>query len=356
MAHLVLATGRVVAFILFLTIAFLSNAATRPRDTGGAPQAVHTGLLDSPWLQGIAAIGLVLIGVCIQAVRIGPLRRRNSAIERLLEEQTHALRLLSSELESAKRTVSEAERASNRFLANVSHELRTPLNSILGFSELLLEGVGSLEDDKQRRFLSNVRHSAQHLLSLINDVVDMSKIESGKMELHVDRLAIGPLVGSTVEMIRGFASPHRITIGSDVARDLPMIFADAVKVRQIVHNLLSNAVRFSVSGGSVSLAVRFVELESSPLGTDSIEIRVADQGSGLPEDAIRAILAEQRLTAVYSKLGMAAGLGLSIVRRFAEMHGGQLSAQSRPGEGSTFRVLLPLDAREHDTDKVSMKV
>ena len=263
---------------------------------------------------------------------------------------------MSADLESARRLVSEAEQASSRFLANVSHELRTPLNSILGFSELLLEGVGSLEDEKQKRFIANVRRSAQHLLSLINDVVDMSKIESGRMELHVDRVAIEPLVGSTVEMVSGFAAPRRISVISEIERELPMIFADAVKVRQIVYNLLSNAVRFSIAGGVVNLAVRLVNLDRSPLGADAIELRVADQGSGIPEDALKAILAAERHTAIYSNLGLGPGLGLAIVRRFAEMHGGRLAAESRPGEGSSFRVWLPLDAREFDTDKISMTV
>lgn len=356
MAHLVLATGRVAALVLILSIPFGPSAAAQPPGSGLTQHDERAGLLESPWMQAIAAAALVLVGICIQTIRTRPLQRRNAELERLLDDRTQSLGELSVELDSARKSVSEAEQASSRFLANVSHELRTPLNSILGFSDLLLEGVGALADDKQARFLSNVRRSAQHLLSLINDVVDMSKIESGRMELHVDRVALGPLAKSTLEMLSGFAEPRRITMISDVEKELPMIFADAVKVRQIVYNLLSNAVRFSVAGATVNLSVRLVELSRSPLGADAIEIRVTDQGSGIPEDALRAILAAEHHTAIYSKLGLGPGLGLAIARRFAEMHGGRLAATSRPGEGSTFRVWLPLDAREFDTDKISMTV
>ncbi|MGK2857838.1 MAG: sensor histidine kinase [Thermoanaerobaculia bacterium] len=356
MAHLVLATGRVAVLVLMLSIPFGLSVAAQSPGSGLTQNDERARLFESPWIQAIAAVGLVLVGVGIHAIRTRPLRRRNAELERLLDDHTQALGALSVELDSARKSVSEAEFASNRFLANVSHELRTPLNSILGFSDLLLEGVGALAPDKQTRFLSNVRRSAQHLLSLINDVLDMSKIESGRMELHVDRVALGPLVGSTLHMISGFAEPRCITMISDVEKERPMIFADAVKVRQIVYHLLSNAVRFSVAGATVNLTVRLVALAQSPIGADAIEIRVTDQGSGIPEDALKAILAAEHHTAIYSKLGLGPGLGLAIARRFAGMHGGRLAATSRPGEGSTFRVLLPLDAREFDTDKISMTV
>ncbi|MCM2317282.1 MAG: HAMP domain-containing histidine kinase [Thermoanaerobaculia bacterium] len=355
MAPLVRATGRITVLALLLS-PNVDSAASQLADAGGLQGSGPSGFLASPWFHLLAALGFVLVGVCVQSIRTRPLRRRNAELQQLLATRSDAFDRVSAELESAKRLVSEAEHASSRFLANVSHELRTPLNSILGFSELLLEGVGSLEDEKQKRFIANVRRSAQHLLSLINDVVDMSKIESGRMELHVDRVAIEPLVGSTVEMVSGFAAPRRISVISEIERELPMIFADAVKVRQIVYNLLSNAVRFSIAGGVVNLAVRLVSLDRSPLGADAIEIRVADQGSGIPKDALKAILAAERHTAIYSNLGLGPGLGLAIVRRFAEMHGGRLAAESRPGEGSSFRVWLPLDAREFDTDKISMTV
>ena len=184
----------------------------------------------------------------------------------------------------------------------------------------------------------------------------MSKVEAGRMEVHVDRLAIEPLVRSTIETLAGFAEPRRITITSAVDPELPLIIADATKVRQILYNMLSNALRFSLAGGSVSISVAMVELDASPLGADSIQIRVTDEGSGFPPETLEALMKERRLSAIASKLGLGAGLGLAIVKSFAEIQGGRLAIESRPGEGSTARVWLPLDAREYDTDKVSMKV
>jgi signal transduction histidine kinase len=276
--------------------------------------------------------------------------QRQAHLESLVAARTAILEQRTAELERANELIREADRAKNQFLASMSHELRTPLNSILGFTGLLMERRDEVPSDRAIRFLGNAHHSAQHLLGLINDLLDISKIEAGRMEVHVDHVAIRPLVESTIETIQGFAAPRNIEVVASIADDLPLVKLDGVKVRQILYNLLSNAIKFSLTGGTVQLDVRAVSAESSPTLTDAIEIAVTDHGSGIPASELRTIFEEFRQSSVTAKLGLGTGLGLAIVSEFAALQGGQVSVESRPGAGSTFRVWLPLDATMHDTE------
>jgi signal transduction histidine kinase len=299
----------------------------------------------------LALAALLLVAVlCFYRWRTLTFERLNRELESLVAARTSALESRTRELEEANLKIVESDRAKSRFLASTSHELRTPLNSILGFSELLTEQAGALTADRARKFAGNVQLSARHLLALINDILDLSKIEAGKMEVHVERHSLRPLVDSVLETIHGFAAPRRVHLVADVPDTLPVVFVDGIKVRQILYNLLSNAVKFSTAEGTVELAIHERDAEESPLEVESIEIVVVDHGSGIRPEDLQTIFQEFHQTAAVSKLGMGTGLGLAIARKFAVLQGGTIRAESVPGEGSTFRVWLPVDSRAFDTD------
>jgi CheY-like chemotaxis protein len=249
----------------------------------------------------------------------------------------------------------------SEFLANMSHELRTPLNAIIGFSEVLRDGLIGEMTAQQRGFIGDIFSSGQHLLSLINDILDLSKIEAGVMILDLEPVALSPLFENSLSVVREKAASHRITLELDAPPSLGSIDADARKVKQIVYNLLSNAVKFTADGGRVTLRVRSVprgdvgRAAAAAAGrtfalADSgfpefLEIAVTDTGIGITPEGL------QRLFAPFSQIdsGLArkfegTGLGLAMVKLLAELHGGAVAATSVAGAGSCFTVWLPLRA------------
>jgi signal transduction histidine kinase len=263
----------------------------------------------------------------------------------LVERQRRALgaslganaRLL-EELEQRRREVEAASQAKSRFLASMSHELRTPLNSIIGFSELLQTGVAGTVNEKQGEYLGDVVGSGKHLLSLINDVLDLSKVEAGKLDLHpadVDLRAIVEQVGSVMHPL---ADAKSIDLSVDVAVDLGTVHHDGGRLRQILLNLVSNAVKFTPDGGRVTIAAR-------PLGND-FELAVRDTGIGLSEADLATIFEEFRqIDSAYARTQQGTGLGLALVKRFVELMGGSIAVTSAPGAGSTFAIRLPVRQR-----------
>jgi signal transduction histidine kinase len=246
----------------------------------------------------------------------------------------HALEDKSRQLEAANRHKSE-------FLANMSHELRTPLNAIIGFSEVLAEQMFGEVNAKQMEYLHDIHSSGQHLLSLINDVLDLSKIEAGKMELDLSCFDLGLLLEHSATLVRERAQRHGLTLELEVGDGLAEWVADARKVKQVVVNLLSNAVKFTPNGGRVSVRARHLNGVDGRAG-ECAEISVSDTGVGIaPED--RALVFEEFRQAGGDVLRKAegTGLGLALVRRFVELHGGTISLDSAPGAGSTFRFTLP---------------
>lgn len=272
---------------------------------------------------------------------------RDVTVERTAEQ---ALRQLNESL-------GEASRAKSDFLANMSHELRTPLNAIIGFSEMLKDGVLGELDAKQRGFVDDIFTAGTHLLSLINDILDLSKVEAGMLELEADAVDVAELLQSSLMVIREKALAHRIRLDTRLDPALGTMLVDERKLKQIVYNLLSNAVKFTPAGGAVTLLARrcarsevtFDEtmparLITLPPGNDAefLAIEVEDSGVGIAEADLQKLYEPfTQVDSSVSRSHAGTGLGLSLVRRLAELHGGTVGVASRPREGSRFSVWLP---------------
>ena len=238
------------------------------------------------------------------------------------------------EIEQKSRQLEAANQHKSEFLANMSHELRTPLNAIIGFSEVMLEGLFGELNDKQGDYLKDIHESGEHLLSLINDILDLSKIEAGRMELDVEAFDIGSALGNTLTLIRERAQQHGINLSFEAAGELGEMRADQRKLKQVMLNLLSNAVKFTPDGGSIVVRVGFAD--------DTLAVSVTDTGIGIaPEDQESVFQEFRQSGGQHLNKSEGTGLGLSLTRRFVEMHGGAVSLESTVGEGSTFSFTLP---------------
>jgi PAS domain S-box-containing protein len=245
------------------------------------------------------------------------------------------------DLEVRNREVERANRLKSEFLATMSHELRTPLTAIIGFSDLLDEDDQSPLSPQQRTYLGFVRKGARHLLQLINDVLDLSKIEAGRLEITPEDLALPEVVAEVLSTIGPLAASKRLQLESDVPV-AGRVFADHVRLKQIFFNLLSNAVKFTPDGGRVSLS-------ASTLGP-LVCISVADSGLGIPSEQQEAIFSEFHQVGTSVKgVKEGTGLGLAIVRRLVEMHRGKIWVESEPGRGSVFTFLLPASRAAMET-------
>src|SRR5687767_7186912 len=257
----------------------------------------------------------------------------------------------------------DASRMKSEFLANMSHELRTPLNAIIGFSEVLRDGLMGDMTDKQRGFIGDIFSSGQHLLSLINDILDLSKVEAGKMMLDLEPVQISGLFANSMSIIREKAAARRITLTMDVAEDLGTVWADSRKVKQIVYNLLSNAVKFTGEGGEVTLRASSVpraevgKLSPSCLGRsfpladnefeEFLKISVTDTGIGLSPEGLEGLFKPfSQIDSGLARKFEGTGLGLAMIKILAELHGGTVAVESAEGAGCCFTVWLPLRSAE----------
>ncbi len=237
------------------------------------------------------------------------------------------------ELEVRNKEVVRANLLKSEFLASMSHELRTPLNSIIGFSDLLSEGGPGPLNDKQRRFPSHIQQGARHLLELINDILDLSKIEAGRVELQQEYFPVVVVLAEVLASVRPVSQSKNIHVENLIPADQP-VFADRVRTKQIFYNLLSNAIKFTPSGGSV-------KIECAPL-PGLVSITVGDTGIGIPQDDQDIIFDPFRQAAPSTKgIREGTGLGLAITKRLVEGHGGTISVDSAPGKGSRFTFTLP---------------
>ena len=272
----------------------------------------------------------------------------NAHLYKDLEGLTYALeqRVLerTNELRETNLRLLAADRSKNQFLANMSHELRTPLNSIIGFSSVLLENTRAVVPQRLYKFLENIHVAGNHLLELINDILDLSKIEAGKMELRTDEFDLRDTIAAVERVMKGFAAEARVTITASIEASVPMVRLDEGRLKQILFNLLSNAVKFSPDGGPVTIAVTSLPRKTSPLAVDSVRIDVADRGIGIPPDELQRIFDEFYQTEEGRRARRGGtGLGLSLTRNFVELHHGRIEVQSVFGEGSCFSLYLPVD-------------
>ncbi|MGQ9655712.1 MAG: ATP-binding protein [Thermodesulfobacteriota bacterium] len=258
--------------------------------------------------------------------RTRELRSVNQEMEQRIRERT-------AQLSAAMEKAQAADRLKSAFLATMSHELRTPLNSIIGFTGILLQGLAGPLNEEQRKQLSMVQGSARHLLALINDVLDISKIEVGELTLSSTAFELGPSVEKTVKMVTPLADKKGLSLTLDVADDAGTVMADQRRLEQVLLNLLNNAVKFTESG----------EVRVSCRGeADDCVISVADTGIGIDPQEIEVIFRPfHQLDTGITRKYEGTGLGLSISKRLVEMMGGSIQVQSQPGHGSTFTVRIP---------------
>jgi signal transduction histidine kinase len=242
---------------------------------------------------------------------------------------------LFQELEEKSRQLEVADRHKSEFLASMSHELRTPLNAVIGFSEVLLERMFGEINPKQDEYLQDILSSGRHLLSLINDILDLAKIEAGRMELEVADFHLPQAIDNSITLVRERAARRAITLELGVDPRLGEIKGDERKVKQVLLNLLSNAIKFTPEGGRVEVHAGLVD--------GVAEISVTDTGVGIAPEDHEAVFEEFRQVGNdYAKKHEGTGLGLTLSRRFVELHGGKIWVKSQLGQGATFTFTLPV--------------
>ena len=232
-------------------------------------------------------------------------------------------------------TLREANRMKSEFLANMSHELRTPLNGIIGFAEFLVDEKPGKLNPKQKEYLTDILNSSQHLLQLINDVLDLAKVEAGKMELNPETFPLSKALDEVCAVARALAQKKRIELRSSISPEIGSVTLDEQKLKQVVYNLASNAIKFTPEAGRV-------EIEAKPLDSERFQIAVRDNGIGIKTEDMPRLFAEfEQLETGAARRYEGTGLGLALTRRLVELHQGSINVESAPGQGSVFTVALP---------------
>jgi len=290
--------------------------------------------LGVPLLRGEEVLGVIIL----VRIEVQPFSEREiELVESFARQAAIAIEnvRLFKEIQEKSAQLEVANRHKTEFLANMSHELRTPLNAIIGFSEVLLQRMFGELNPQQADYLEDIMSSGRHLLTLINDILDLSKIEAGRMELEAAPFSLVAALTNAVTLVRERATSHGIRLELDVAPELDTMVADERKLKQVVVNLLTNAVKFTPDGGTVSLRAARENGE--------VRLSVHDTGIGIaPEDQERIFEEFQQATHQGDQSREGTGLGLTLSKRMVELHGGTLSVSSTPGKGSTFTVALPL--------------
>jgi signal transduction histidine kinase/ligand-binding sensor domain-containing protein len=336
--------------------------------TAELPFTLRPHFYETQWFIALCVLAVVALLLTLHSVRLHFTRERARLLETLVEDRTHqiseekerteeALASAEAARREAEAATREAERherlteealaqaeTANRtksiFLATTSHELRTPLNAIIGFSEILLSRVASQLDQRHARFLQNIHSSGLYLLGHINNILDLSKIEAGRIEIQPELILLREVADEICTVMRGVATLRSIDIELVIPEDLPLE-ADATQIKQILYNLMSNAVKFSPERSTVTVAARHL-YAAGPLSGQAVEIRVTDQGIGIDPSEHELIFQEFRQAhGPHGERPAGTGLGLALVKRFVEMHGGTIRVESEHGSGSTFVVMLP---------------
>jgi signal transduction histidine kinase len=285
------------------------------------------------------------------------LEMHRSRLEEMVRERTR-------ELEIARMTAEAANRAKSEFIGNMSHEVRTPLNAIIGFADLLADGMTGPVTDKQKEYLHDISESGHRLLSLVNDILDLSKMESGGKDLVLSDFDLNELLDGCLVFFRKKAASGNIRTELNVEEGISKITADKIKIRQVVLNLLSNALKFTPEGGRISLCARKIrETAGSPdrgpqvfEGQAEVEVSVEDTGTGIAKEDQEKLfkpfeLLEQPLTKKHGGIG----IGLYLARRNIELHGGRIWVESEEGKGSRFIFTIPVEVRQSQTEKGEQK-
>ncbi len=271
----------------------------------------------------------------LRAERQGLVSRLKDS-NRYLMRQHAALRQADEEILQVNRQLEKSNRYKSEFLANMSHELRTPLNAILGFSEILLDVTMNLTGGERTEFLRNIHSSGQHLLGLINDILDLAKVEAGKMELHPEPLQVVDALHEVTAILEPMARQQGLQLTTLGAAEA--VQADRSKFKQVLYNLLSNAIKFTPPPGKITVVIKDT--------ADQIVVSVHDTGIGMkPEDLPKLFREFEQIDGSYTRRYQGTGLGLALCRRFVEMHGGRIWAESQFGTGSTFTFTIPREPR-----------
>jgi PAS domain S-box-containing protein len=241
-----------------------------------------------------------------------------------------------TELRSAKMAAEVANRAKSSFLANMSHELRTPLNAIIGFSEVIKDDVFGVDHERYRDYADDIFQSGGHLLKLINDILDISKIDAGKFQLHEEACDLSEAVSAALRFVRDSAVGGGVTLDDQVSSALPLLRADLRSVTQIVTNLVANAVKFTEPGGRVEIAATIAD--------GCLSISVADTGIGMePSDIPLALTAFEQIDSVWARRYEGTGLGLPLTKALLKLHGGSLEIETQLGQGTTVTARFPTE-------------
>jgi PAS domain S-box-containing protein len=255
------------------------------------------------------------------------------------------MKKIQKELELSKIAAENANRAKSEFLANMSHELRTPLNHIMGFSELVLDPAFGVLNEIQKEYISDIHNSSSHLLALINDILDLSKVEAGKMELEASAVAIKRLLSNSLLMVKEKSLKKGIQLHLKMEEGVPeIIVADERKIKQILYNLLSNSIKFTPPGGTIVMGAGVLTSDSDDPGQSRLKIWVTDSGVGIAKENLHRIFDYfEQIENSTTKRHEGTGIGLTLTKRLVELHGGRIQAESDgEGKGSTFFFTLPM--------------
>jgi|SRR5271165_595769 len=310
----------------------------RPLADGGGFEERYWSLVNSPVFGPCNHLRYILHRI-EDVTEFVQLKREETKYERITQElRSHAARMEAEvyqrarDLQQKNIDLEEADRAKDQFLSGMSHELRTPLHTVLGFSELLSEERYGPLNEKQRRFVANIRTDAQHLLTLINEILDLSKLEAGRMELRCETFDPSAVIEETMSSIQPYAEMKSIRIHTKVEAP-PTLTADRMRFKQILLNLLSNSVKFTPEGGQIRI--------DSRLNRGCVAISVSDTGIGIPKEQHTAVFDKFHQVGVASGIPDGTGLGLAITKALVEQHGGSISLQSEPGKGTCITFTIP---------------